>query len=83
MIKCEICGKEFLLLRRHLKEQHNMTVRSYKRLFPAALLVDPEYSKKRKNIALKTKTNFNLKPPAKLGEKRALKYKEENRKWIN
>ena len=76
MVKCEICGKDFLRLRKHLRVAHNMTVRSYKKYFPEALLVDPAYAELNRQRTLETQTNSNLLPIQK-GEKRALKKKEE------
>lgn len=76
MIKCEVCGKEFVRLRVHLKKAHDMSVRSYKKYFPNALLVDPEYAELSRQRTLATKTYTNLNPIQK-GEKRALKTKEE------
>lgn len=76
MIKCKVCGKEFVRLRKHLQVAHDMSVRSYKKYYPEALLVDPEYAELNRQRTLATKTNSNLNP-IKKGEKRALKSKEE------
>jgi len=46
MIKCELCGKEFKRLRKHLIHEHDMTVKRYLFKFPNALVVDPEYAEK-------------------------------------
>ena len=76
MIKCELCGKEFKRLRTHLKVAHDITVRTYKKNYPNALLVDPEYAERERVRIYLTRKNENLIPPIKKGEKRALKIKE-------
>lgn len=81
MVECKICGKEFVRLKKHLKVAHNMSVGSYKKYFPDALLVDPDYAELNRQRNLKTQSWKNLNP-IKKGEKRALKIKEEI-KWIN
>ena len=77
MVKCEVCGKSFIRLRKHLRVAHNMTIRSYSKFYPNALTVDPEYSEKARLTTLNNSTMVNLAPPIQSGEKRALK-KEEN-----
>ena len=76
MVKCEVCGKGFVRLRKHLRIAHDMSVRSYKKYFPEALLVDPEYAELNRKRIMVTKSYENLEPIQK-GEKRALKIKEE------
>ena len=71
MIKCKLCGKEFKRLKKHLRVKHDMNLYSYKRMFPNAPLVDPEFSK-----AMSRYGNKENLIPAKKGEKRALKNKE-------
>jgi predicted transcriptional regulator len=75
MIKCELCGKKFVRLRRHLKVAHKMSVSSYNKYFPEALLVDPDYAELNRQRALLSNAQNNLKPIQK-GEKRALKKEE-------
>jgi len=69
-IKCRECGKEFIRLKKHLEVKHNMNLRTYKKLYPDALTVDPEFSKKMKQYGRPQ----NMIPIQK-GEKRALKKK--------
>ena len=46
MIKCRICGKEFLKINHTHLKIHNMTVQEYRRRFPDAPLVDESVRKK-------------------------------------
>ena len=73
MIRCELCGKEFKQLKKHLQVKHDMNLYSYKRMFPDAPTVDPEYSK-----AMQRYGNAENLIPIKKGEKRALKKGKEN-----
>ena len=71
MIKCRLCNKEFKRLKKHLRVKHDMNLYSYKRLFPDAPIVDPEYSK-----AMSRYGNPSNLIPTKKGEQRALKKKK-------
>lgn len=53
MIKCEICGKEFKTLKRHLELKHKMTIEKYQKKYKNAPVVDANYQKKMKNNRLK------------------------------
>ncbi len=46
MIKCELCGKEFVRLRKHLMHEHHITTRKYTAMFPNALIVDPAFAER-------------------------------------
>jgi predicted transcriptional regulator len=50
MIKCEICGKEFKRLRQHLMKKHGISTRKYRAIYPGAPIVDPDYSKKMREL---------------------------------
>lgn len=77
MVKCEVCGKPFIRLRKHLRVAHNMTIRSYSKFFPNAPTVDQAYSERARLTTLNNSTTVNLAPPIKTGEKRALKKESE------
>ena len=63
--------KEFKRLKKHLRVKHDMNLYSYKRMYPNAPLVDPEYSKEMQRYG-----NTDNLIPIKKGEKRALKHKK-------
>ena len=46
MPRCELCGKEFKVLTKHLKSVHGWSKRKYKYHYPNALIIDPEVSQK-------------------------------------
>lgn len=61
MIKCKICGGEFVVLKKHLKIKHDMTTSQYKKLFPDAEIYSNSYLKRKRAIAKRQKENGNLK----------------------
>ena len=75
MIKCQVCNKEFLRLKTHLKKQHGLSLNQYVKLYPNQPTVDPEYQKRMRDKAKKNNLAVHLKP-AKKGDKRALKTKK-------
>jgi len=77
MVKCKVCGKDFVRLRKHLRVAHNMTIRSYSKFYPNAPTVDPSYSERARLTTLNNSTTDNLAPPIQTGEKRALKKEEK------
>ena len=72
IVVCRVCGKYFKRLKRHLKVQHDMSLGTYKKLFPKANTVAPAYSRAMRKVNEIHGGGANL-TPAKKGERRALK----------
>lgn len=54
-ISCLICGKEYKMLKRHLRMTHKTTIDEYREMFSLGKdypVVAPSYSKRRREIAL-------------------------------
>ena len=72
MVVCRVCGKYFTRLKRHLQVQHDMSLGTYKKLFPNAKTVAPAFSKTMRKVNEEHGGVANL-TPAKKGERRAAK----------
>lgn len=46
MVKCNLCGKELKSLNLHLTRTHNMTPKEYRDIYPNAVLVDTDVSRR-------------------------------------
>jgi predicted transcriptional regulator len=75
-IVCLDCGKQFLMLRRHLRTRHNLTPQQYRqkwKLPPSYPLIAPNYAKVRSTLAKEFGLGRKRRMPKKAERKAARK----------